>query len=97
MLYEFITPSDPITFHAADDGVAFCVATLLGNGKAGCKNCDTGESLSSMTAFMAEEGRKEIYSSLRGQLGAICGGASAGYRSGPTEFCLWESAGSESL
>ena len=66
MLYEFITPSDPITFHAADDGVAFCVATLLGNGKAGCKNCDTEKSLASMTAFMTEEGRKEIYSSYCG-------------------------------
>lgn len=46
--YEFITPSDSITFKAPDDKVAFACAVLLGNGKAGCKNLKTGESLGSM-------------------------------------------------
>lgn len=34
--YEFVTPSDSITFKADDDRVAFTCALLLGNGKAGC-------------------------------------------------------------
>lgn len=34
-LYEFVTPSDAITFKAVDDQVAFWVALYLGNGKAG--------------------------------------------------------------
>lgn len=32
MLYELINPSDPITFHAADDAVAACVAIAVGEG-----------------------------------------------------------------
>lgn len=39
-IYEFITPSDPITFKAKDDKIAFLVAVLLGNGKAGCTRLD---------------------------------------------------------
>ena len=50
MLYEFITISDPITFRASNNSIAFVVATALGQGKAGCENRDTGESIDSMTA-----------------------------------------------
>jgi hypothetical protein len=35
MIYEFITPSDPITFKAESDKIAFYCALLLGSGRAG--------------------------------------------------------------
>jgi len=40
-IYELITPSDPITFKADDDKIAFLCAVHLGNGQAGCRR--TGE------------------------------------------------------
>ena len=58
-IYEFITPSDPITFKADDDKVAFTCALLLGNGKAGCENKATGESLLTMLIF-AKDPDKDI-------------------------------------
>ena len=58
-IYEFITPSDPITFKADDDKVAFTCALLLGNGKAGCENKATGESLPTMLMF-AKDPDKDI-------------------------------------
>jgi|GEM_PF-5609913 len=33
MVYKFTTPSDPITFLAEDDKVAFLVTVIVGNGK----------------------------------------------------------------
>lgn len=57
-IYEFITPSDPITFKADDDKVAFTCALLLGNGKAGCENKAT-ESLPTMLMF-AKDPDKDI-------------------------------------
>jgi hypothetical protein len=36
-IYEFITPSDPITFKTDSDKIAFVCALILGQGKAGCK------------------------------------------------------------
>lgn len=50
MIYELITPSDPITFLANNDKIAICVAILLGEGKAGCHN-EKGESLPTMYMF----------------------------------------------
>lgn len=38
MIYEFITPSDPITFKANSDKIAFFCALMLGQGKAGLKD-----------------------------------------------------------
>lgn len=35
-IYKFVTPSDPITFKADNDKIAFVCALILGNGKAGC-------------------------------------------------------------
>jgi hypothetical protein len=35
-IYKFITPSDPITFKAENDKIAFVCTLILGNGKAGC-------------------------------------------------------------
>lgn len=61
MLYEFITPSDPITFRASNNSIAFVVSVALGQGKAGCQNQDTGENVDSLTAFFPEEVREEIY------------------------------------
>lgn len=40
MIYEFITPSDPITFLANDDKIAFACAIILGRGRAGCNRYD---------------------------------------------------------
>lgn len=40
MVYELVTPSDPITFLASGDKVALVCALLLGNGKAGCTRED---------------------------------------------------------
>jgi hypothetical protein len=53
MIYEFITPSDPITFKADDDKIAIAVSLLLGNGKAGCRKED-GESLPTMYLFHSD-------------------------------------------
>jgi hypothetical protein len=39
-IYEFVTPSDPITFKTDDDKVAYACAVVLGNGKAGCHRHD---------------------------------------------------------
>jgi len=50
MIYEFITPSDPITFIANDNKVACVCSVLLGNGKAGCTRED-GEKIPSMWLF----------------------------------------------
>lgn len=50
MIYEFITPSDPITFIANDDKIAIAVTIVLSNGKAACRN-EKGESLNTMVAF----------------------------------------------
>jgi hypothetical protein len=60
MIYEFITVSDPITFIAESDAVAWMVATLLGEGKAGCARED-GKSLNTVTAIVPESKRHEIY------------------------------------
>ena len=50
MIYDFITPSDPITFKADSKKVAYFCALILGNGKAGC-NSENGESLGTMLMF----------------------------------------------
>jgi len=50
-IYDFITPSDPITFKAKDDKIALCCALLIGNGKVSCKNLDTGKSVPSLLIF----------------------------------------------
>lgn len=43
MIYEFITPSDTITFKAENDKVAFVCAVLLGKGQAGCIRFEKGQ------------------------------------------------------
>jgi len=61
ILYEFITPSDPITFYAPDDDVALAVGIIIGSGKAGVTNTETGKSLPSLLLFLADlEARKAI-------------------------------------
>jgi hypothetical protein len=60
MVYEYVTVSDPITFIAENDAIAWITATLLGQGLAGCTRED-GKSIDSMTAFAPENKRSEIY------------------------------------
>lgn len=53
-IYEFITPSDSITFKSDDDKVAFSCTLLLGSGKAGCERFNENNetvSIPSMLAF----------------------------------------------
>jgi len=52
-LYEFITPSDPITFYAPDDEVATAVAVFVGRGQAGCVNVQTEKHLDTVMIFLA--------------------------------------------
>lgn len=62
MIYEFITPSDAITFRAIDDKVAYCVTVIVGHGHAGCQRED-GESLPTLIIF-SNDLDKEIESYL---------------------------------
>lgn len=39
-IYEFVTPSDAITFKTDDDKIAYACALILGKGKAGCHRRD---------------------------------------------------------
>lgn len=50
-LYEFITPSDPITFYAPDNDIAEAIGLFVGNGKANIKAIDNSETPDTMTAF----------------------------------------------
>lgn len=50
-LYEFITPSDPITFYAPDNDIAEAIALFVGGGKAGIKAIDKSETPNTLTAF----------------------------------------------
>jgi hypothetical protein len=51
MLYEFITPSDPITFHAPDNDIAEAVAIYIGQGKAGFRAADNSETPNTLYLF----------------------------------------------
>lgn len=64
-IYEFITPSDAITFKTDDDKVAFTCALLLGNGQAGCRNITTNKSVPSMLMFCVDP-QKEIQKFING-------------------------------
>ena len=67
-IYEFVTPSDQITFKTDNDKVAFTCALLLGNGKAGCKNETTGESIPTMLMF-AKDPDSDIQNFIGGDFG----------------------------
>lgn len=56
-IYEFITPSDPITFIAKNDNIALAVAIIVGKGKADCTRKDDQEGEVSIPSllFMAAE------------------------------------------
>jgi hypothetical protein len=60
MIYEFITTSDPMTFVAESDAIAWMAASLLGEGNAGCQRED-GKDINTLTAFAPEDKRTEIY------------------------------------
>jgi len=56
-IYEFVTPSDPVTFKAEDDNVATAVGAIVGGGKAGTGRCDeNGDDvqLPTLTFFSAD-------------------------------------------
>ena len=67
-IYEFITPSDPITFVAPDDCIARYCTILLGNGKAFCKN-ERDETLDNTCFLFASE--KSIEASFHAALGGV--------------------------
>jgi len=50
-LYEFITPSDPITFYAPDNDIAVAVGLFVGQGKAGIRTFDDSDVLNTLTIF----------------------------------------------
>lgn len=54
MTYELITPSDPITFKAESDKVAFFCALVLGSGRAGMKREDGAEIESPMVFLQSD-------------------------------------------
>lgn len=54
MIYEFITPSDPITFTAEDPRIAFVCGLVLGNAKAGVRS-EKDESLPTLWLFSSKE------------------------------------------
>jgi hypothetical protein len=58
-LYEFITPSDTITFYAPDNDIAEAVAAYVGGGKAGLKACDGSEAPNTALFFGKAEGQLE--------------------------------------
>jgi len=60
MIYEYVTVSDPITFVAKNDEIAWITTSLLGEGLAGCTRED-GKSIQTMTAFVHEDARPQIY------------------------------------
>lgn len=66
MFYEFITPSDPITFAAPNDNIAFVCALTLGAGKAFCTRED-GEKLQTCFLFTPPD---ELDAAIQKQLGA---------------------------
>lgn len=47
-LYELITPSDPITFKAKNNKIAFICAVLLGNGQAGVNKYNSDDNIPSL-------------------------------------------------
>jgi len=60
ILYEFITPSDPITFYAPDNDIAEAVSIYVGNGKAGTNRADEKDGPHTLIAFSSwGEGQEE--------------------------------------
>jgi len=60
VLYEFITPSDPITFYAPDDDIAEAVGLYVGNGQAGVKPVGREDGPNTLLVFTGwGEGQEE--------------------------------------
>lgn len=66
-LYEFITPSDPITFWAASDFVACVCATYLGRGQAGVKKVGHESQIPSLFLFTPEDEMEKELAEFLGQ------------------------------
>jgi len=67
MIYEFITPSDPITFKAESPAVAFFCALILGNGKAFA----TGEDDQKLPCCLMFADKDEVDATIKDQLGGL--------------------------
>lgn len=67
MTYELITPSDPITFKAESDQVAFFCALVLGGGKAGMSRED-GAKCENPLVFLSSDPMPGIEAFLGGEL-----------------------------
>lgn len=67
MIYEFITPSDTITFVADDEKIAIAATIIIGKGKAGCTD-EQGKDLPTMYIF-SKDPDKEIATELGMPLG----------------------------
>ena len=50
-LYEFVNPSDPITFYAPDNDIAEAITLFVGNGKVGLRAIDNSKVPDTLTAF----------------------------------------------
>lgn len=59
-LYEFVNPSDVITFYADNDDYARAATLLVGGGKAGCKK-KNGYSLDNCLTAFCGEAPEEVY------------------------------------
>lgn len=63
-LYEFITPSDPITFYAPDNDIAEAVGLIVGRGKAGIQYTDERRNKdlipNTMTIFSGWDNGQEV-------------------------------------
>lgn len=58
-IYEFVTPSDAITFKTDDEKIAYACTVILSEGKAGCKDTTTGKSLPTML-FLSSNAMENI-------------------------------------
>lgn len=59
-LYEFLNPSDTITFYAENDDIARAVTLILGNGKAGCRK-ENGEQVDNCFTAFGNPAPQKVY------------------------------------
>ena len=88
-IYEFITPSDPITFKAVNDKVALVCAFMLGKGRAGCDRKDeNGNTVTIPSLLMfSEDAGKEIVQFLEQDLGSFLESNREEIQKGFDSFC----------
>lgn len=67
MIYEVINPSDMVTFLSDDDKIAYACTVLVGNGRYGCKNLETHESLPCLLLFVSAEEFEQLAADYLGE------------------------------